>query len=102
MKTTPLRSRAIRESARGKPCTVRSPVCNGRSETTVWAHSNFSFHGKALGRKADDIFGCYACSSCHAWLDEGHASHDEKAIVFFAAFSRSLSILITEGIVNVK
>ena len=104
------RSKRILESARGQKCTVCSPWCNHNTETTVWAHSNMSIHGKGLGRKAHDIFGCYACSECHRWLDEGchrwldegPPTRQEKELVFFEAFSRSLLILIEEGIVSIK
>ena len=97
-----IRSKLILKSAMGKPCTLRSPVCNRNPETTVWAHSNMLIHGKGLGKKAHDIFGCYACSECHRWLDEGPSTRQEKELVFFEAFSRSLLILIEEGIISIK
>ena len=97
-----IRSQAIRESARGQECTMQTPVCTHDRATVVWAHSNMQLHGKGTGRKADDIFGCYACSNCHAWLDEGNASREEKMLAFFRAMSRSWLRLVERGIIKVK
>ena len=44
-------------------------VCNHNPQTTVWAHSNKSLHGKGMGLKAEDQYGAYACSTCHAVYD---------------------------------
>ena len=44
-------------------------VCNRNPQTTVWAHSNKSEHGKGMGLKAEDQYGAYACSTCHAVYD---------------------------------
>lgn len=35
------------------------------------AHSNWSTHGKGGMRKADDLFHCAVCHTCHSWLDQG-------------------------------
>lgn len=59
----------LRDSARDRPCTGQSDWCNGDPNTTVWAHSNFSEHGKGVGMKAHDIFGAFLCSGCHLWFD---------------------------------
>ena len=59
----------ITKSARGEECTVRiEGVCNYNPETTTLAHLN----GGGVGTKVIDIHGCYACSSCHEWLDGGY------------------------------
>ena len=79
-----IRSQAIKDSARGETCTVHSDFCTG------------------TGVKAHDIFGCYACSNCHAWLDEGNASREEKMLAFFRAMSRSWLRLVERGIIKVK
>ena len=101
-KAVVIRSRAIRESARGQACTVRSPLCNGDSDTTVWAHSNLGAHGKGMGHKASDLFGCYACAACHMWLDAGPASREEKELAFLRAWALSLTVLVDLGIVSVR
>lgn len=85
-KTVPWRNPHLLDMAKGKPCLFRLPgVCNHNPETTVAAHSNLSIHGKAGARKADDCYSVWACSACHAWLDPGPASAEEKAAVFMAA-----------------
>lgn len=101
-----VRSRKIRESARGKECTIRGPMCNGNPETTVWAHSPLrSMHGGGIAYKASDIFGCRCCSACHDWLD-GRVQYDgpceTKTMAFFRGFSASLQQLVDEGIVVVR
>jgi len=62
----PIRSKAIRESAKGEACQVRIPgECNGNPETTVFAHIN----GGGMGTKKSDLHGAYCCSSCHDAID---------------------------------
>lgn len=62
-----IRSKKITDSAKGEDCTLRIPgICNGNPETTVFAHLPGN---KGTGTKNHDIFGVYACSDCHDWLD---------------------------------
>jgi hypothetical protein len=59
-------SKHLRDSARGQPCMVRIPgVCNHDPATTVLAHIN----GGGMGTKTSDLFGAFACSSCHDVID---------------------------------
>jgi len=63
-----IRSKKIRESARGENCTLKiAGVCNYDPETTILAHLPDESHGMAM--KSDDISACYCCSSCHDILD---------------------------------
>lgn len=58
----------LRKLARGQPCQIRLPVCNGDTSTTVLAH--FRLTGiSGLGFKPPDWLGAWACSSCHAYVD---------------------------------
>jgi len=67
-KDEPLRSRALRYSARGQDCTLRIPGhCNGNSETTVLCHAPFGRRG--VGTKASDDHAVIGCSGCHDALD---------------------------------
>lgn len=92
------RNPALTKLAKGQRCTIRhSRFCNHDPSTTVWAHSNFQRHGKGRGIKAHDIFGCFACSGCHHWLDNVPAPRQEKLDVFTAAHEETLLILVTEG-----
>ena len=72
--------------ARDKECLLTIPgICNGRTDTTVAAHSNLGIHGKGRSLKAHDAYSVQACSSCHTWLDQGPASKEEKSDAFYAA-----------------
>lgn len=73
--------------ARGQRCLLKvSGVCCGDPATTVAAHSNWSEHGKAGVRKADDCYHVWACFACHTWLDQGPAPAEEKRRCWDAAF----------------
>ena len=64
MKSTP-----ARKAARGQPCQVRLPGCNGGGETTVLAHYRLAgFCGTGI-KPDDDVFGAWACSNCHDRID---------------------------------
>lgn len=97
-----IRSKHIREAARGQDCTMHSPACNGDPATVVWCHSNMSIHGKGGARKADDVFGFFGCSGCNWWYDDGPASQEEKESYFLRANGRSILILIRLEIIQVK
>ena len=85
-KTVEHRNPALLAMARGKPCLLKVPdVCNGDPLTTVACHSNLGIHGKAKARKADDEYSVWGCSACHAWLDQGKATKQEKKDVFMRA-----------------
>lgn len=85
------RSTALREMAEGRPCLLLVPgVCTGNPETVVCCHSDFSIHGKAGARKADDQYSVWGCAACHTWLDQGPATHEEKLAAFLAAHRRQV------------
>lgn len=105
-KSTVIRSKRIRDFARGMPCTVRGPMCNGNPETSVWAHSPFrAAGGGGMAFKVSDVYGCVACLSCHDWLD-GRQQYDgpceSKTAAYHRAQDRSLQLLIDAGIAVFK
>lgn len=55
----------LRKLAKGQPCTLLLPGCDGGGETTVLAHGR----GAGMGVKLHDTQGCHACGPCHARLD---------------------------------
>ena len=62
-------SQRLRDSAKGRECTLQfSSCCNHNPETTVLAH--LPSPAKGLGIKSDDWFAVFACSACHAALDQ--------------------------------
>ena len=90
-KTQPLRNPALLAMARGRECLLLAPgVFTHYSDTVVACHSNFSIHGKGDKRKADDHYSIWGCVGCHAWLDTGKASAEEKERLFMAALARQI------------
>ena len=68
LKPLKIRSKKIRQSARGERCTLRIPgVCNGDPETVVLCHA--PSRSKGLATKSDDTWAAYGCSSCHMHAD---------------------------------
>lgn len=58
-----------RKAAKGQPCQVRLPGCNGGGRTTVLAHYRMSPYC-GTGIKPDDlVFGAHCCSHCHDLID---------------------------------
>jgi hypothetical protein len=57
-----------RISARGKPCMVRLPGCDGGGETTVLAHYRLAGYC-GTGMKPPDEMGAWACAHCHDICD---------------------------------
>lgn len=58
----------LRKEARGKPCMVRLPCCDGGGETTVLAH--YRLAGTCgMGLKPHDLLGAWACARCHDAID---------------------------------
>jgi hypothetical protein len=60
------RNKKLKDSAKHEACVS----CGADDGTIVWAHSNSSAHGKGMGIKAHDLFGCYLCAKCHENFDQ--------------------------------
>jgi len=93
-----IRSKAIRESARGEMCQVRIPGhCNGNPETTVFAHLN----GGGMGTKKSDLHGAYCCSGCHDALDgrvRSMWSAKERRLWHYEGVERTQDILVEKSL----
>ncbi len=99
----PIRSAAIRDSARGAPCMLEFPCCNHDPATSVWCHWRDESFGR--GRKAHDTSGFVGCASCHRYLDLVWAKDiDIGDIRFYVirAMQRAFVHLIETGVVTVK
>lgn len=99
----------ITQSARGKPCTIRSPWCSDAypHETTVWAHAPSGMvFGKGTSIKGEDAVGCYACHECHSTIDgRAHVlktTFEERRTMFLRGFGESFRTLIAEGLVVIS
>ncbi|MGP2961894.1 MULTISPECIES: DUF1364 domain-containing protein [Serratia] len=93
-KSPAFRSKTLRDSARGRCCTLQIPgICNGNPETTVLCHLPSSTHG--MGYKSDDYWAVFGCSSCHDVID-GRVPYDwrpgEKEENILLAFHETLKI----------
>lgn len=99
----PIRSAAIRDSARDTPCMLNFPCCNYDPATSVWCHWRDESFGR--GRKAHDCSGFVGCAACHAWLDVGWAGKMSLSLVRFhviRAMQRAFVHLIDTGAVTVQ
>ena len=102
--TSPIRSQALRDGARGQLCKLQLPgVCMGGTDTTVLAHLPSAPHGMAL--KGDDLVAVEACSACHDAID-GRLPYDwepgEREAVIYSAFTRQLHSWVVRGLISVK
>lgn len=102
-----IRSSKILRSAKGQTCAFRFPgICQGGTETTVWAHLNGGRFGKGMGMKAHDVLGGHACFWCHAYLDGGHNTkpqmgQDTYLECILGGVTETLVRLIASGLVIV-
>jgi hypothetical protein len=106
LRKKPLRSHGptmtpIRRAACGEECTLRiGGVCNYDPATSVWCHSNRLEHGKGMGTKAHDIFGCIGCSACHAFYDGGYVRAGWTRAEVEHAFDIAMGI--SHGVLRLK
>lgn len=97
------RDEKLRNLARGAPCMVDglipfALVTRHDHETTVWAHSNLSWHGKGAHIKAHDCFGFFACATCHAEIDQGkHLDREQRRSVQAKAMRVTRTYLVGTG-----
>ena len=93
-------SKAMRNSARGQECLVRIPgICNGNTETVVLAHLG----GGGMATKHSDLFGCFACSSCHSAIDgatKTDYSNAELKLMQLQAIIRTQQYWLNSGMVE--
>ena len=105
--TTALRQRSpafkstmLRQSARGRECTVCLPNCNQDPETTVLAHLNFD--GGTMAGKSDDFSACFACSSCHEAIDRHEIDPLYRSDILARALVRTQKIWFNTGLLVVS
>jgi hypothetical protein len=64
--------------ARGQPCQVRLPGCDGGGDTTVLAHYRSLSLGSGVALRPHSIFGAWACFHCHNIIDARVFIHDHS------------------------
>jgi len=93
----------IQREAKGKPCMVRVPGCDGGGDTTVLAHYRLS--GLCgTGMKPPDIIGAWCCDPCHSKIDQrakSDFSRDELRLWFAEGVFRTQAALIATGLLKV-
>lgn len=92
-------SKKLRDSARGRNCTLRLSVCNGNPETTVLAHLPCGHKG--IGMKGPDMIACFACSNCHAFID-GAQRWEVSAYDYLRAIAETQMAWIEDGLMVLK
>lgn len=102
-RTEPIRSKKIREAAKGEECTLRIfGVCLGGTETTVLAHLHDEA-GFGMGQKADDVSGVFSCCGCHDEIDGRSRKTKGADLTWYKlrALQRTIRRLIERGIIVV-
>lgn len=90
-----MKSKKIRESARGEQCSLRvSPQCQD-GETVVFCHLNSNFRG--VGLKSPDLFGVYGCYWCHQLLDANKVEASDQ----LRALQETMMKVFNKGLINV-
>jgi hypothetical protein len=90
----------LRAMARGRPCLVRLPGCDGGGETTVLAH--YSLAGiSGRGIKAPDACASWCCFNCHEAVDGRRSipgyGREKLRAAFAEGVMRTLAMLQAEG-----
>ncbi len=94
-----IRSKKIRDSARGETCTFRIPgVCNNNDETVVFCHAPSPHKGTAT--KSDDFWGAYGCHNCHSYMD--NYRYGQVSTTWMQAIFETQKRLIEKGLIEVK
>jgi len=92
-------SKALRDSARGRSCTLRLPGCGHDDGTVVLAH--LPCGQKGVGMKSPDQMAVFACHSCHAQLD-GASRWDIPAQDYLRALAETQAVWLREGLMKIK
>lgn len=99
-----IRSKKIKDAARGSPCTLRiAGCCNYDTETTVLSHIR-DFKTGGTGLKPDDICAVFACMACHDAIDRRSKKLSSEDRYFYIArgLVRTIEHLYSCGIIIIK
>jgi hypothetical protein len=95
LKTPRMVSAPLRNFAKGQPCTMQLPGCDGGGETTVLCHVR-RFTNTGMSQKPHDLHAYHGCASCHR--DEDTAGDDD----FLRAMILTQTRVFEAGLVTVK
>jgi hypothetical protein len=93
-------SPVLRQSAKGRPCTIRWTNCDGGGETTVLAHLRPG-SGAGIGQKPSDTFAVFACFGCHNDIDGRGYDRPPEGVVL-RALRETQNAWLAEGLLTVK
>lgn len=96
--SAPLVSPKLRNSAKGRPCSLRWALGCADDETVVLAHVRGPWAGVA--QKPSDIFGVFACRACHDALD-GRGGQRPPSNHILRALVETQSQWLSEGLLSV-
>ena len=100
-KPVKVRSKKLRDSAKGQACTLQIPgICNHNNETTVLAH--VSCGDKGMATKPSDLSACFACSCCHDAIDGRVPGYDVGEQLVFRAILKTQHKWVEMGLLKVE
>lgn len=93
----------LRKAARGKPCMVRLPGCDGGGETTVLAHYRLAGYC-GTGAKPPDTMAAWACAPCHDLCDgrevDRSLTREDVRLAHAEGCMRTVAELVRSGAVK--
>lgn len=92
-------SKALRNSAKGRNCTLRLDGCLFSSETVVLAHLPCGHKG--VGMKSPDQMAVFACQCCHTTLD-GDQRNEILSSDLLRALAETQMYWIEQGLMTIK
>jgi len=84
---------SLRKQARGQPCQVRLPGCDGGGETTSLAHYRMAPYA-GMGIKPPDVMAAWCCAPCHRKVDGVDKYEGERIIVRLAHAEGALRTIV--------
>jgi len=92
------RNKKLLEVVRDSPC----QLCGARDGTVVAAHSNQLRDGKGRSIKAHDYRIAALCYTCHADIDQGKMSREDKQDLWEMAHRKTIGWLFENEHLEVK
>ena len=92
------RNKKLLEAVRESPC----QLCGAQDGTVVAAHSNQLRDGKGRSIKAHDYRIAALCYTCHADIDQGRMSREDKQDLWEMAHRKTVGWLFENDHLEVK
>ncbi len=97
-----VKSKAVRDSARGETCTLRLEGCNDEDTEKVCLCHIRAFGWAGISEKPSDFLAVYACSSCHDKLDRRSKDAEWGWDDVLRALGETLMRLSAKGLLTLK